>query len=135
MDIIKYRKYIVNTDENLGKEKYWIRKYKSVPQWKKNNAYSYLKTGDILILNHPLVNSGEAYWSTNTKLCLGYKLEYNSNIFRPIFSYSRQKMINDFQDNINRIVLKREEKRAYIAMAKMKKLPIVLVDNIIGMIY
>ena len=86
----------------------------------------------LLSINHPLVNSGDAYWINDTTLCVGYTLKSNNAIFRPIFSHSRQDLINEFQENIQNGVLKREEKRAYIEFVRIKKLPIVIVDLIFG---
>ena len=85
--------------------------------------------------NHPLVNSGYAYWINDRELCLGYKLKSNELIFRPIFCNRRQDLINTFQEKISKIVLKREEKLLYIELARIKRLPIEIVDNIIRLAY
>ena len=44
--------------------------------------------------NHPKVLSGEAFWQTHNELCVGYYLSTNSDIFRPIFSYERQRLLD-----------------------------------------
>lgn len=79
---------------------------------------------------HPLVNSGVAYWTNNNTLCLGYKLIHNNNIFRPIFSHRRQDLINEFQKNIQKGVLKREEKTLWFELVRIKRLPIEIVDMV-----
>jgi hypothetical protein len=85
-------------------------------------------------VNHPLVNSGDAFWSNKKQLCLGYKLKNNNKIFRPIFDFQRQKLINKFLKNIHKIVLKREKNLIYLEIIKIKKLPIEIINIIINMI-
>ena len=43
---------------------------------------------------HPKILSGEGFWITHNKLCIGYYFIENPNIFRPIFSYSRQRLLD-----------------------------------------
>jgi len=45
-------------------------------------------------ISHPKVSSGEGYWITHNKLCIGYYYDENPEIFRPIFSYTRQKLLD-----------------------------------------
>ena len=132
MDITKYRQHVVNfpyVTNHLNNEP-WEQVREFVPphlrlyrrrNWKRNN--------------HPLVNSGEAYWSNNTTLCLGYQLRNNPDIFRPIFGTNRQHNIDQFQNNIKRVVEKRKEKRAFIELFKIKRFPRVLVEKIIKLVY
>ena len=40
--------------------------------------------------SHPKILSGEAFWITHNKICIGYYYTTNLDIFRPIFSYKRQ---------------------------------------------
>ena len=44
--------------------------------------------------NHPKVLSGEAFWQTHNELCVGYHLTTNPDIFRPIFSHERQRLLD-----------------------------------------
>lgn len=129
MDIIKYRKYVVETDDYLNSPSSWVRIHKNVPDSLKlyNNSWRFK--------NHPLVNKGEAYWSTNNTLCLGYQLNHNDTIFQPIFSHSRQRKLDIINSKIPEIVLKREEKRLYLEFLKIKKLPIEIVDKIVQIAY
>ena len=134
MDISTYRKYIVNfhwfnnnhlTDEPWEQVRVFVSPHLRLIQ------------SDKLIgaYNHPLVNSGEAYWSNNATLCIGYRLRNNPDIFRPIFNQNRQHNINQFQNNIKRVVEKRKEKRAFIELFKIKLFPRVLVEKIIKLAY
>ena len=54
-------------------------------------------------------------------------------LIRPIFSHERQLKINMFHGNIERIVLHRQKKRTYIALVKDRRLPLELVDVIVGL--
>jgi len=85
--------------------------------------------------NHPLVNSGSAYWSDSSTLCTGYQLVNNPEVFRPIFQTSRQIKIDGFLGNICRVAEKRRETLAYVSLFKIKKLPTVLVEKIIKFAY
>ena len=136
MDIQTYRQYVVNTGIDTGAcaNRNWTSVKKWAPSWERRNRDSCMQR-NLLIPNHALVNSGEAYWTNSATLCLGYNMLGNGNIFRPIFSHRRQRMIDEFQPNIARVVKKRAEKMAYMAVAKIKKLPIVLVDEIISLAY
>ena len=128
MDILTYRRIVVNTDKN---------KYFSKQTWNSENitVQPWWRYTDLHTKNHPLVNSHKAYWTNKTTLCIGYKMIDNNDIFRPIFSHKRQVMINEFQPNIAIAVKKRSEKMAYMALVKIKKLPVVLVEEIINLIY
>ena len=133
MDITKYRQYVVKfpyVTNHLNGEP-WEQVREFVPphlRFRRSDNY-------ISYQQHPLVNSGEAYWSNNTTLCLGYRLRNNPDIFRPIFNHNRQHNIDQFQNNINRVVEKRKEKRAFIELFKIKRFPRVLVEKIIKLVY
>ena len=43
---------------------------------------------------HPKILSGEAFWITPVELCVGYYLRTNPDIFRPIFSHKRQRLLD-----------------------------------------
>ena len=122
MDITKYRQHVVNSSY-VGDIHF------------KNDPWEqvFLFVHDPLLLNdhylqplnnHPFVNSGEAYWSNNTTLCLGYRLRNNPDIFRPIFSHKRQHNIDHFQKDIfsaaEMVVWRRG---TFIELFKIKTLP------------
>jgi hypothetical protein len=132
-NIEQYRRHMVNS-------------WSSNPLWEKvvlilpDNVARYYREGMSRLeermglaesrINHPLVNSGDAYWTNNTTLCLGYKLISNNEVFRPIFSHGRQDLINGFQKNIQKGVLKREEKALWLELVRIKRLPIEIVDTV-----
>lgn len=76
---------------------------------------------------HPLVVSGSAFWTTHQNLCIGYENIDNPNIFRPIFSQKRQRML----EQVHRHILNPYEYRARLrqrylgCIMSIKKVPIV----------
>lgn len=138
MNVYEYRRYILNRGErNDNWEDVVLRLPISVAR-----QYSWLWGGARRMSdywsNHPLVNSGDAYWLNERTLCLGYKLRSNNAIYRPIFSLIRQESIDKFQKNISKMVLKRERsmsKNAYIVLLKVKELPVEIVDKIVKIAY
>ena len=114
MELSKYRKYIVNVNDNNNEYNFFNPEWESVnmkvPHWTQS---SFTRSWDH---NHQLINSGKAYWVDQTTLCLGYKLINNPVIYRPIFSHKRQKIINKFQKNISKVVLKREKYLIYMEL-------------------
>lgn len=125
----KYRHYVVNLSKKNSDWEHitldaavWVKEYLSQRSIRYKSIFSYI--------NHPLVNSGEAFWIDDTILCLGYKLKNNKSIFRPIFSYKRQNLIDNFQKDISKIVLKREKCMNYNELFKVKKMPKDILDYI-----
>ena len=133
MELSKYRKYIVNVNDNNNEYNFFNPEWESVnmnvPHWTHS---SFTRSWDD---NHQLINSGKAYWVNQTTLCLGYKLINNPVIYRPIFSYKRQEIINKFQKNISKVVLKREKYLIYMELLKIKKFPIEIIDEFINILY
>jgi|UniRef100_A0A6C0C675 hypothetical protein len=137
MDIINYRKIVVNCpydSDNINGEP-WEQVILSVP-----NHWSFYHRIDHPphskdLLQHPLVNSGKAYWINYNTLCTGYRLRNNPDIFRSIFGTERQRQISKFQNNINRVVKRRKKKLAFIELFKLTRIPLVLVDKIIELVY
>ena len=88
MNSIKYRKWYLQ--ENWGENKFkMIQEIVNIPRCLR---YPYSINFQRV---HPKVESGEAFWITHNKLCIGYYLESNSDIFRPIFSYKRQRFLDE----------------------------------------
>lgn len=120
MDVIKYRKLYLS--ENWGENRFQIF----------NTAYGRI---------HPLVLSGKAYWINKDELCIGYKLDTNSEIYRPIFSNKRQGLL----DKINELMVKPKfwnkiRTKYFNYLYKMKVvlnekesiiLPVLCIENII----
>ena len=136
MDITKYRQHVVNSPyvtNHLNGEP-WEEVRMFVPPHLRLCVL--LTTFDkVCTYNHPLVNSHQAYWLNRTTLCLGYRLRNSPDIFRPIFNSNRQHKIDQFQNNIKRVVEKRKEKLAFIELFKIKQFPRVLVEKIIKLAY
>jgi hypothetical protein len=128
MNIQKYRDIVVNTR---------CRCHVRFSQWQTKylRVYDYIWPQNFGDENHPLVNKGEAYWTNDTTLVVGYFLFDNPNIFRTIFSHRRQDIIDEFQSCIPVIVHIRNKSRAFIALFKIKKLPRVIVEKIINLVY
>lgn len=88
MNSIKYRKLYLQ--ENWGENKFkMIQEIVNIPR-----CFPYPYSINFQRV-HPKVESGEAFWITHNKLCIGYYLESNSDIFRPIFSYKRQRFLDE----------------------------------------
>jgi len=136
MDVIKYRKWYLC--ENWGENRFRMIKYgvefKEI-RIRRNNK---IMTIDFQ-RNHPKVLSGEGYWITHEKLCIGYELDSNPEIYRPIFSHKRQRLLDKVNSNvINPYKFWYKIKLKYfISLAKMysKKIPIDCVKHIVMFIY
>jgi hypothetical protein len=128
-----YRRHIVNSwSHDALWEKVLLNLPNSIARYYRQGMIRTFSTWRYLELwdNHPLVNSGNAYWTNDTTLCLGYKLKTNNAIFRPIFSTSRQELINEFQKNIKKGVLRRESKTMWLELVRIQRLPIEIVDKV-----
>lgn len=88
MDVFKYRKLYLC--ENWGENRFSMIKHKVgldvVFKWVWSD------------INHPLVLSKKAFWINKYELCIGYKLDTNPEIYRPIFSHSRQRKLDRVHD-------------------------------------
>ena len=94
MNSIKYRKLYLS--ENHGFNNFIIIKEKVVlPCCCLLCPYSVNFQRD-----NPRVLSGEAYWIDYNQLCIGYISSKNSDIFRPVFSYKRQKILDKVNSDI-----------------------------------
>jgi len=90
MDIQKYRKWYL--EENWGQNRFTMIKYTTrVRQLCPQDTWQHRVCNRW---NHPLVNVGKAFWINNRELCVGYELSENSEIFRPIFSHKRQRLLD-----------------------------------------
>ena len=116
MNVTKYRKWYLS--ENWGHNRFRMMEY-------------YVDFFE----NHPKVLSGQGYWLTLEKMCIGYEMDSNPEIYRPIFSHKRQRLLNNIHLNIinpyifwNNIKLK-----YFMLLVKMysKCIPIDCIKNII----
>jgi len=84
-------------------------------------------------ITHGLVLSKQAFWVNEHTLCIGYRLCCNPNIYRPIFSHARQRLLDKVhKDIINPAIFWRKIKqRYYLCLSKVKKIPLECVIHII----
>ena len=80
-------------NQKMNREKY--RKWYLTENWL-NNQFIVIKekVNPNVQWNHPKVLSGEAFWNTYNELCIGYYSAKNHDIFRPIFSDKRQRLLD-----------------------------------------
>jgi hypothetical protein len=99
MDNEKYRKWYLS--ENWGQNSFIMVTQSTLPRQHFSQDTWQHRVGNRW--NHPLVNSGKAYWLNHQELCIGYELVENSEIFRPIFSHKRQRLLDRLHkyDEIN----------------------------------
>ena len=60
--------------------------------------------------SHPKVLSGEAFWISHNELCIGYHSTTNPDIFKPVFSYKRQRLLDKVHYNKEDNDKEKEEK-------------------------
>ena len=125
MNIHLYRKYLLNWPLN-----YWD--WDNIEVSEEMIPMNWRPHGEHSNINHPLVNSGNAYWINRTTLCTGYRLAINDNVFRSIFSHKRQRIIDKFLPNIKSAVHKREKNRKYLEIIRIKKIPKEVIKLIIN---
>jgi len=127
MDVIKYRKLFL--EQNWAANKFVMIKYRV------GYGYNRILTNKFGI-NHPLVLCGKAYWLNKDELCTGYKLVSNPEIYRPIFSHKRQRLLDEIiKDIINPYKFWNKVRTQYFSsLYKIKNLPVVCIENIIMLI-
>ena len=87
--------------------------------------------------NHPLVLSGKAFWTTENTICVGYELIGNPEIFRPIFSHKRQRLL----DEVNKDIIKpikfwnKIKSKYFLTFSENKKIPLECIKIIINFIH
>jgi len=133
MDIIKYRKYYLS--ENYGDNRFRMMKYCVGKEYSGSKRYNKI-FNTVFGRNHPLVLSGKAYWINKDELCIGYKLDSNPEIYRPIFSHKRQRLLDKLtKDIINPYKFWNKVRTQYFSsLYKIKKLPVSCIENIIMLI-
>ena len=91
MDVSKYRKIYLS--ENWGVNRFQMIKYNVSEDVRWNRIFN-TEYGRI----HPLVLAKKAYWINERELCIGYKMDTNPEIYRPIFSHKRQRVLDVMND-------------------------------------
>ena len=122
MDVIKYRKWYLC--ENWGTNEFVMVKH-TVDKYSKK-LFSFTN-------NHPRVLLGNAFWINNKELCIGYTMRGFNEIFRPIFSHKRQRILNKVNKNIiNPIKFWNNIKSQYfMSLSKIRILPIDCINYIV----
>jgi hypothetical protein len=137
MDVQKYRRYYLQ--HNYGMNRFQMIIY-NVDEDVANDRVFETPYGR----NHPLVLSKKAFWINEHELCVGYKLDTNPEVFRPIFSHSRQIMLDRVHDEEEDEDGNKEQNirnpfkfwnkikaRYFKTLYKKRKLPIVCINCII----
>ena len=83
---------------------------------------------------HPKVLSGEAFWITHNELCIGYYKRINPVIFRPIFSYKRQMLVDKLNSSIDSPNLNYARKKYFIGLDNIKIMPVDCIEVILSFI-
>ena len=91
----------------------------------------------VNLRNNPMVNSRKAYWINDNELCIGYEMIDNPTIFRPIFSHSRQRILDRVNSYIPNPYMfwNKLKSRAFVELYKKKYIPTDIIYNIITFIY
>lgn len=131
MDIEKYRKWYLEDRNNLFTMVKFGVEFKELRIWK-NNRIVVLNFGR----NHPFVLAEKAFWVNDRELCIGYQLCSNTSIFRPIFSYKRQRLLDQVHVDIKcpTAFWRAVKMRYYICMSQLKILPLQCVAHIVHFI-
>ena len=123
MNATKYRKWYL--EENWKNNEFIMIKEKVV-KFSSSSRFSFQ-------ISHPKVLSGEAYWITHNKLCLGYEMRKNPKIYRPVFSHKRQLLI----DNVNKDIINSKKfwnkikSKYFNSLSQIKKLPVDCINHIV----
>tara|TARA_Y100001970_G_scaffold294168_1_gene447878 strand:- start:5406 stop:5828 length:423 start_codon:yes stop_codon:yes gene_type:complete len=140
MDIHKYRKWYLKEEEPYwGNNRFIMIKYRTHIRHTafRNQSWRHMNIFTDDNWNHPLVSSGKAYWINNYELCVGYELAENPEIFRPVFSYKRQRFLDTVNKDIyNPIKFWNKIKSKYFKeICKIKKVPIECANYIVNFIW
>jgi hypothetical protein len=129
MDVSKYRKILlgmpVHTDY-LGILVTVVRKNLNYREWHEHGQHA-----DVL--------SGKGFWMNFCTLCMGYEMNFDRTIFRPIFSHRRQRLLDQVHlnvikpDNFWKKVKSKYYKKLIIVMPK--SMPIECIVHIIPYIW
>jgi len=127
MDILKYRKLYLS--ENWGTNRFSMLKYRVKSNFNRVFQTNFGK-------NHPLVLSGQAFWINSGELCIGYKLDENPEIYRPVFSHKRQRLLDKLTKDITNPCKFWNKVRTqyFTSLYKIKNLPVSCIENIIILI-
>lgn len=127
MDRSKYRKWYLS--ENWGENKFYMIKKinpKSRTEIARENPLG-------LYHGNGYRNPEKAFWINDYELCIGYALRENLQIFRPIFSYKRQQILDKVNKAVynNRKFWNKVKSKYFYSLCNIKKLPIECVKHIV----
>ena len=141
MDVLKYRHYYL--EHNWGTNRFQMTTY-NVDEDVANDRVFETPYGRI----HPLVLSKKAFWINKDELCIGYTLDTNPEVFRPIFNHARQMILDrvhneeiDEDGNKEQNIrtpfkyLSKIKKRYYNTLYQKRKLPTVFIRYIIMFLF
>lgn len=97
MNADKYRKLYLQESLNAFTMVTFYVEFKMMQVYR-NQSIEILDYGK----NHPRVISGEAYWINSNRLCIGYILANKPGVFRPVFQYKRQYLLNKLHGESHR---------------------------------
>lgn len=123
MNVTKYRKWYL---EENWKNNEFLMLEENVSTDDGYNSIDYQRQQSMVL-------SGEAFWITDNRICFGYKSRKNPEIFRPIFSHSRQRLLDNVNNNIrnSKLFWNKIKSRYFMELYKIKKLPVDCVNNIV----
>lgn len=135
MNAMLYRKLYLT--ENWGPNRFSQVKHKVVGVKRLQKWYPDRRTLFDKIQNHPFVSSGRAYWINDNELCMGYQLRTNPEVFRPIFSHKRQRLLTVVHADIVHpsTFWQAVRRRYWFTVCQLKQLPLECVDCIVRFIY
>lgn len=89
---------------NVNKDDIQLVPYFGEPGLPETNMRIRRGWSSVALKQHPMVHRGDAYWIYDNTLLTGYTLINNKDIWRPIFSYKREKMLNMVRHSIKKYV-------------------------------
>ena len=134
MNLYKYREIYLN---DFTMKKVRTPQPRIYYNWEEPNEISGVRR---IPGNHPWVNRRIAFWIGGQELCIGWILKDNPNIYRPIFSYKRNDLINKINrdivlgTNVDKI-WKKAKSRFFEQLCLIKKIPIFIVMQIVEFTY
>jgi hypothetical protein len=135
MNSTKYRQIVLtenyqNNQFRMIKEKINVPRYPCYP-WTLNFQR-----------NHPKFLSEEAFWISHDEMCIGYHSATNPDIFRPVFSYKRQKLLDKLNSSVNNPDLGFARRKYLLGLDKyfvgvntQKKLPMDCIEIMLSFIH
>ena len=118
MDIIKYRKWYL------------------LENWRDNAFRTVLVETPGRIVAQKHLSSGTGFWLNDNVLCIGYEMCSNTDIFRPIFSHKRQRLLEHVHAGIlGQQFWQNVKSRYYVCLSKIKTMPLECVVHVVNFIY